>query len=68
MHVSVWTVKLLQTGQLSNSYNSVFDSGSSNSGSSNSGSSNSGSIHQIYDSTLPRLRTRPCNIRLNDES
>ena len=30
-------------------------------------SSNSGSIHQIYDLTLPRLRTRPCNIRLNDE-
>ena len=31
-------------------------------------SSNSGSIHQIYDLTLPRLRTRPCNIRLNDKS
>ena len=38
-------------------FNSVFDSGSSN----------SGSIHQIYDSTSPRLRTRPCDIRLVDE-
>ena len=32
------------------------------------GSINLGSIHQIYDSTLLGLRTRPCAIRLVDES
>ena len=33
-----------------------------------SGSSYSGSIHQINDSTSPQLRTRPCDIWLDDKS